>query len=137
MTVLNTSSIRHRRKGLFSRHRAIPLGEDILLARHGARIRHFANDRRNGRTVAVLVDGSTDHAPNALVPALALTPAQRLSLHVQDVRNEFSREDLRALGWATAAWAVASALFIAFVVTVGMASGPEVFNQTTALYSGS
>ncbi|MEA5453947.1 hypothetical protein SPF06_04350 [Sinomonas sp. JGH33] len=135
MTVLATS-LRTRRKGLFSRHRAIPLGEDILLARHGDRIHRFAHDRRNRRTVAVLVDGTTDHAPNAIAPAI--TPAERLSLQLHDFRNDLApvtKQDLRVLGWATAAWAVASAVFIAFVVAVGMASGPEIFSQASALYS--
>ncbi|GAA3705180.1 hypothetical protein GCM10022377_18630 [Zhihengliuella alba] len=52
---------------------------DVLLARHGERAVGFYRSRDFDVTVALLDDGSTDHAPNAL-----LAPAQRRALAAGD-----------------------------------------------------
>ncbi|MCO1340268.1 hypothetical protein BJH93_15460 [Kocuria polaris] len=65
-----------------------PLGEDILLARHGDAVKRFRQDRRQGVTVAVLRGGGRDSAPNrldAVVPS-ALPPAERAAAAARDFR---------------------------------------------------
>ncbi|NUP74222.1 MAG: hypothetical protein HOQ07_06190 [Sinomonas sp.] len=135
MSLLDQSRAPHRRHGLFGRLHTMRLGEDILLARHGARIHHLVHDRRNRRMVAVLHDGSVDYASNVLL-ASGVTPLERLSQHVRDVRDDVapvSRADLKVLGWFTAGWAVVSALFIIGVITLSSASGALVSAQTATL----
>ncbi|WP_130451308.1 hypothetical protein [Zhihengliuella halotolerans] len=86
-----------------------PLGEDILLARHGDAVTRFRQDRRLGVTVAVLRGGGRDSAPNrldAVVPSV-LPPAERAAAAVGGLprradrgatrRGPLSREDRCAL----------------------------------------
>lgn len=79
----------------------IPLGEDILLARHGANIVKLRQDRKNGATVAHLRGGGTDSASNLLtLPAPALTPAANFSRGAARYLNdeaEISRGEVRGL----------------------------------------
>ncbi|UYQ76973.1 hypothetical protein OF385_13260 [Glutamicibacter sp. JL.03c] len=79
----------------------IPLGEDILLARHGANIVKLRQDRRNRATIAILRDGQTDSASNLLtLPARALTPAASFSQGAAKYLNdeaEVSRGEVRSL----------------------------------------
>ena len=77
----------------------IPLGEDILLARHGANIVKLRQDRKTRQTVAYLRDGATDTAANVLaVPVL--TPAASFIRGVQASHKDeaaAARRELRAL----------------------------------------
>ncbi|MGP9487485.1 hypothetical protein CQ017_05570 [Arthrobacter sp. MYb224] len=78
---------------------AIPLGEDILLARHGASIVKFRQDRKNRATVAYLRGGATDSASN-LLSARALSPAESISRgavsYLED-ESVVSRQEVRSL----------------------------------------
>lgn len=47
-------------------NKTMPLGEDILLARHGDRIIQLRQDRKHDLTIARLHDGHTDWAANTL-----------------------------------------------------------------------
>ena len=79
----------------------IPLGEDILLARHGANIVKLRQDRKNRATIAILRDGQTDSASNLMtLPAPALTPAASFSRGAAKYLNdeaEVSRGEVRSL----------------------------------------
>ncbi|UUX58396.1 hypothetical protein [Glutamicibacter halophytocola] len=79
----------------------IPLGEDILLARHGANIVKLRQDRKNRETIAFLRDGQTDSASNLLaVSAGVLTPAASFSHGAAKYLNdeaEVSRGEVRSL----------------------------------------
>jgi len=79
----------------------IPLGEDILLARHGANIVKLRQDRKNRETIAFLRDGQTDSASNLLaVSAGVLTPAASFSQGAAKYLNdeaEVSRGEVRSL----------------------------------------
>ncbi|QIV86575.1 hypothetical protein NMP99_14250 [Glutamicibacter mishrai] len=79
----------------------IPLGEDILLARHGANIVKLRQDRKNRATIAILRDGQTDAASNLMtLPARALTPAASISQGAAKYLNdeaEVSRGEVRSL----------------------------------------
>lgn len=98
--------------------KAMPLGEDILLARHGSSIVEMTQDRKNNLTRARLVDGSVDTASNFLISLnamAALTPAERFSKAAGDYsadRLPVSRKEIRFMAKLTAAWALASAAFI-------------------------
>lgn len=86
-----------------------PLGEDILLARHGDAVKRFRQDRRLGVTVAVLRGGGRDSAPNrldAVVPS-ALPPAERAAAVMGDFRAGLSnaqRAEARYLAKVAALW---------------------------------
>lgn len=79
----------------------IPLGEDILLARHGANIVKLRQDRKNRATIAILRDGQTDAASNLMtLPARALTPAASIIQGAAKYLNdeaEVSRGEVRSL----------------------------------------
>ncbi|KSU65276.1 MULTISPECIES: hypothetical protein [Micrococcaceae] len=79
----------------------IPLGEDILLVRHGANIVKLRQDRKNRATIAFLRDGQTDSASNvSTVAAPALTPAASISKGAAKYLNdeaEVSRGEVRSL----------------------------------------
>lgn len=98
--------------------RTMPLGEDILLARHGDRIIEMTQDRKQGLTVARLADGSTDHASNFLVnlnAMVALSPAERVGKLAGDYsadRLPIRRQDVKFMLWLSAAWATASAVVV-------------------------
>lgn len=135
MSLLDQSLTRRGRNRIFGR-RSMHLGEDILLARHGARIDRLTHDRRNNRMVAVLCDGTVDYASNARL-ATAPTPLERLSQQIQDVREDkaaVSKADLKVLGWFTAGWAVVSALFIVGIIALSTVTGTQSFAQAATLF---
>ncbi|WP_413454985.1 hypothetical protein ACLQ8T_13915 [Glutamicibacter sp. FR1] len=80
---------------------SIPLGEDILLARHGANIVKLRQDRKNRMTVAYLRSGAIDTASNLLTaPVPALTPAASITEGAARYLNdeaEISRGEVRSL----------------------------------------
>lgn len=94
------------------------LGEDILLARHGDRIRRLDQDRRTGHTVATLSDGSTDSAPNWIAGGtLTLRPADRarrglvtLTDALTNNGNPESVREVRLLGRISLVWIAISLL---------------------------
>ena len=98
--------------------KTMPLGEDILLARHGDRIVEMTQDRKNQLTIARLVDGSIDSASNYLVnikEMMALTPAERMSNLAGDYsadRLQISRKDIKFMMRISAIWTAASAVVI-------------------------
>ncbi|WP_146111837.1 hypothetical protein [Arthrobacter sp. MYb227] len=98
--------------------RPMPLGEDILLARHGDRIVEMTQDRKNQLTIARLVDGSIDSASNYLVnikEMMALTPAERMNNLAGDYsadRLQISRQDIKFMMRISALWTAASAVVI-------------------------
>lgn len=79
----------------------IPLGEDILLARHGANIVKLRQDRKTRSTVAVLRDGQMDTASNLLTFSTpSLSPAASFSRGAVRYLNdeaEVSRGEVRSL----------------------------------------
>ncbi|WP_189349471.1 hypothetical protein [Zhihengliuella salsuginis] len=86
-----------------------PLGEDILLARHGDAVVRLKQNRTLGITVAVLTGGGIDTAPNrldAVVPAPA-PPAARAATLMGDYRagrTGVDRNEVRLLAKFAAAW---------------------------------
>ncbi|MGL3805315.1 hypothetical protein ACSYDW_04395 [Paeniglutamicibacter sp. R2-26] len=98
--------------------RSMPLGEDILLARHGDRIVKMTVDRKHNLTRALLADGTNDTASNFLVnlnAIAAVTPAERLGKVAGDYsadRLPVSRRDIRLMVRLSAAWAVVSTALI-------------------------
>lgn len=98
--------------------RTMPLGEDILLARHGSNIVEMTQDRKRNLTRARLADGSIDTASNFLVSLnamAAITPAERLGKVAGDYsadRLPVSRSDIRFMAKLSAAWGVASLALI-------------------------
>lgn len=116
--------------------KAMPLGEDILLARHGSSIVEMTQDRKNNLTRARLVDGSVDTASNFLVSLnamAALTPAERFSKAAGDYsadRLPVSRKEIRFMAKLTGAWTLASAAFIGGMGWVMVKFGdPELMMQ--------
>ena len=99
-------------------HKTMPLGEDILLARHGSNIVEMTQDRKNNLTRARLVDGTLDTASNFLVSLnamAAVTPAERFTKVAGDYsadRLPVSRQEVRFMAKITGIWAVASTAFI-------------------------
>lgn len=95
-------------------HRTMPLGEDILLARHGDRIVEMTQDRKNNVTRVLLSDGTSDTASNFLVSLNALaavTPVERFGKMAGDYsadRLPVSRGEIRLMVRLSAAWAVVS-----------------------------
>ncbi|MGP4995276.1 hypothetical protein [Glutamicibacter ardleyensis] len=83
---------------------AIPLGEDILLARHGESIIKFRQDRKNRATVAYLRGGEMDSASNILsanvLSTSVRTPVQTISQGTMTCLNNessVSRQEVRSL----------------------------------------
>jgi hypothetical protein len=114
----------------------MPLGEDILLARHGSNIVEMTQDRKNNLTRARLVDGSFDTASNFLVSLnamAAITPAERFSKVAGDYsadRLPVSRSEIRFMAKLSAAWGVASLAFIGGISWVILNYGePEMLMQ--------
>ena len=99
-------------------HRTMPLGEDILLARHGDRIVEMTQDRKNNTTRALLSDGTSDTASNFLVSLNALaavTPAERFGKVAGDYsadRLPVSRQEIRLMMRLSVAWAVVSTAIV-------------------------
>lgn len=79
----------------------IPLGEDILLARHGSNIVKLRQDRKQQTTIAYLRDGATDSASNLITLTAVTTPAQNIVEGAAKYLNdeaEISRSEMRTLG---------------------------------------
>lgn len=99
---------------------AMPLGEDILLARHGSNIVQMTQDRRNNLTRARLADGRIDTASNFLVnlnamSAVAQTPASRFGKVAEDYSADqlpVSRKEIRFMAKLAGAWAATSLVFV-------------------------
>ncbi|QCU78954.1 hypothetical protein E7744_13065 [Citricoccus sp. SGAir0253] len=106
-----------------------PLGEDILLARHGDRIESFRQDARTNRTVAALRDGGMDSAPNHLDGgAVRLSPVDRTQLRLatlSSARGAETRRELRFLGRITLAWLVVSAIAFGAMMWGAAAMDPQ------------
>lgn len=97
-----------------------PLGEDILLARHGDLIDHFRQDPAGQRTVAVLHDGSTDSAPNG-VEGVAPRPspadrARRRLAELGSPRHAVTRREIKFLTGLSVAWLLLSAVLFGVVM---------------------
>lgn len=96
----------------------MPLGEDILLARHGDRLIEMTQDRKNNLTVARLVDGSTDSASNYLVnlnDMAALSPVERLGKVAGDYSEDrlpVSRREVKLMLRLSAAWLAVSSVVV-------------------------
>lgn len=79
----------------------IPLGEDILLVRHGANIVKLRQDRKTRSTVAILRDGQIDRASNRLIITTpVLSPAASFTQGAARYLNdeaEVSRGEVRSL----------------------------------------
>lgn len=99
---------------------AMPLGEDILLARHGSNIVEMTQDRRNNLTRARLADGRIDTASNFLVglnamSAVAQTPASRLDKVAENYSADklpVSRKEMRFMAKLAGAWAATSLVIV-------------------------
>ena len=93
----------------------IPLGEDILLARHGSNIKKFRQDRKHRLTIAYLRTGGIDTASNQFQAAPVLTPAASFSRNAAQYLNDeaaVSRKEVRMLAKITLGYtAVATAVF--------------------------
>ena len=102
------------------------VGHDILLARHGNHISTMRVDRGAGRVIAFLDDGSTDSAPNLIMPGLRMPDTVRSVL----------REDWKFLT-AVSACSVgfAGLMFAASAALAGMSGDPALAQLLTA-YSG-
>ena len=98
----------------------MPLGEDILLARHGSNIVEMTQDRRNNLTRVRLADGSIDTASNFLVSLNAMasaaqTPASRISKAADNYsadRLPVSRNEIRFMAKLAGAWAATSLVVV-------------------------
>ena len=102
------------------------VGHDILLARHGNHISAMRVDRRAGRVVAFLDDGSTDSAPNLIVPGLRMPETLRSVL----------RDDWKFLtGLSACGVVLAGLMFAASAAVAGMSGDPALVQMLTA-YSG-
>lgn len=115
----------------------IPLGEDILLARHGANIVKLRQDRRNRQTVAVLRNGGTDTASNQL-EAVVLSPAASIGRGVQAYLNDetaIDRSELRSLAkLALGFTAVTGAIFGGLLWVSYRVGGEELLTDLTTAY---
>ncbi|GAA0195330.1 hypothetical protein ACF046_06415 [Glutamicibacter creatinolyticus] len=116
----------------------IPLGEDILLARHGSNIVKLRQDRKNRQTVAYLRDGATDTAANVLgVPAL--TPAATFGQSVQTYLNDeaaVSRKEVRSLAKLSLGFsAFTGAVFGGLLLLAYKVGGSELLDNLSAAYS--
>jgi hypothetical protein len=114
------------------RHGRMRLGEDILLARHGANIARMRLDRRADRMVATLRDGSVDCASNSILAA-GPSPLARLGAQLEAVRTDtasVSRDEIRTLVKFSLVWLLISAVLTVGVIWALTASGnPEMVNQ--------
>ena len=90
----------------------MPLGEDILLARHGDRLIEMTQDRKNNLT------GSTDSASNYLVnlnDMAALSPVERLGKVAGDYSEDrlpVSRREVKLMLRLSAAWLAVSSVVV-------------------------
>lgn len=117
---------------------SIPLGEDILLARHGANIVKLRQDRRNRQTVALLKDGATDTASNELGVAV-LSPAASMSRGVRSYLNDeapVKRSEVRSLGKISLGFsAITGVVFGALLLITYRIGGNELLENMSTAYS--
>lgn len=117
---------------------SIPLGEDILLARHGANIVKLRQDRRNRQTVALLKDGATDTASNELGVAV-LSPAASMSRGVRSYLNDdapVKRSEVRSLAKISLGFsAITGVVFGALLLITYRIGGNELLENMSTAYS--
>lgn len=111
--VSSLRSVLDRTRAWLSRNtdQVAPLGEDILLARHGDRVVRMTQDRGRGVTVAVLRGGEVDVAPNRLDVVVPAPPAERAAAFVRDYRagqSGVDRDEVRLLVRMSAIWTAAT-----------------------------
>lgn len=124
---------------------AIPLGEDILLARHGQNVVEFRQDRKNSATIAFLRGGQTDSASNKLSTGILVstvrTPAEAMSQGaVSYLKNEaaVSRQEVRSLakislGFSALIGTVFGGLLLALYKIGGSDAIASLSNMSTGL----
>jgi len=102
------------------------VGHDILLARHGNHISTMRVDRGAGRVIAFLDDGSTDSAPNLIMPGLRMPDTVRSVL----------REDWKFLAGVSACTMGLAGLMFAASAALASMSGDPALAQVLTAYSG-
>src|SRR4249919_96204 len=102
------------------------VGHDILLARHGNHISTMRVDRGAGRVIAFLDDGSTDSAPNLIMPGLRMPDTVRSVL----------REDWKFLAGISAVGVGLAGLMCAASAALARVSGDPALAQLLTAYSG-
>ncbi|MDN4643206.1 hypothetical protein [Arthrobacter sp. PsM3] len=103
------------------------VGHDILLARHGNHISSMRVDRRGGRVLAFLDDGSVDSAPNMISPGLRMPETVR----------SIVRDDWKFFAVVTACTTgFAGVMFAAAVALAGNSGDPGMIALLSS-YSGS
>jgi hypothetical protein len=103
------------------------VGHDILLARHGNHISSMRVDRRAGRVIAFLDDGSSDSAPNMISPGLRMPETVRSVV----------RDDWKFFAVVTACTTgFAGMMFAAAATLAGMSADPGMIALLSS-YSGS
>lgn len=116
----------------------IPLGEDILLARHGADIVKLRQDRRNRQTIALLKSGGTDTASNH-IDTQVLSPAASMGRGVQAYLNDeasVSRTEIRSLAKLSLGFsAVTGLVFGGLLLIAYRVGGSELIENLSAAYS--
>lgn len=133
----------------------IPLGEDILLARHGSNIVKLRQDRKHRATVAYLRDGEIDTASNILkkapIAAAAIsqaapsrpvadkpaTPAASISRGAARYLNNesaISRQEVRSLAKISLGFsAVMGTIFGGLLLALYKVGGPEAVNSLATM----
>lgn len=111
----------------------IPLGEDILLARHGSNIVKLRQDRKQQTTIAYLRDGATDSASNLITLTAVTTPAQNISEGAAKYLNDeaaISRSEVRTLGKISLGYsAVVGTVFGGLMLLLYKVSGSGAFEN--------
>lgn len=135
----------------------IPLGEDILLARHGSNIVKLRQDRKHRSTVAYLRGGEIDTASNVLMatqevapvvsqaafeqaqPAAGqpATPAASISAGAaRYLSNEsaISRDEVRSLAKISLGFsAIMGTVFGGLLLALYKVGGPEAFDSIATM----
>ncbi|WP_313811345.1 hypothetical protein [Glutamicibacter sp.] len=115
----------------------IPLGEDILLARHGANIVKLRQNRKQRTTIAYLRDGETDSASNVITLTSVTTPAANISRSAEKYLNdeaEISRAEVRSLVKISLGFsAVLGTIFGGLLLALYKIGGPEAMNSLANL----
>lgn len=108
------------------------LGEDILLARHGARIRALVVVSGGGVTTALLDDGSVDAASNHRLQTGPAPLDHLLLLLLQwlDSVKRIERAEVRFWAWTAAAFLAALMLIVVLLVAGVL---PTSTDSTTAI----
>ncbi|MFJ2619270.1 hypothetical protein [Glutamicibacter sp. NPDC087344] len=133
----------------------IPLGEDILLARHGSNIVKFRQNRKHRETVAFLRGGDIDTAPNTVnaVPVAARSISQIESAYpaaqvpespaasisrgaARYLNNEsaISRQEVRSLAKISLGFsALMGTIFGGLLLALYKVGGPEAFDSIATM----